>query len=97
MSDLLNNPLVSIVVITYNSEKYILETLESAKTQTYRNLELIISDDCSTDRTVQVCQHWLEINRDFFINSKLIESPKNTGIPSNVNRGVNKAEGKWII
>ncbi len=38
------NPLVSIVVITYNSEKYILETLKSIYNQTYKNIELIISD-----------------------------------------------------
>ncbi len=96
MSNSINYPLVSIVVITYNSEKYVLETLESAKAQTYRNLELIISDDCSTDGTAEVCRNWLENNQHFFINSKLIKASKNTGIPSNVNRGVNAARGKWI-
>ena len=52
--------LVSVVVITYNSEKYILETLESIKTQSYKNLELIISDDCSKDDTVMICRDWLD-------------------------------------
>ncbi len=51
--------LVSIVVITYNSAKFILETLESSKAQTYKNIELIISDDCSTDNTVEICQQWI--------------------------------------
>ena len=50
-----NNPLVSINVITYNSSKFVLETLESAKAQTYQNIELIVSDDCSTDNTVEIC------------------------------------------
>ena len=44
-NDKLYTPLVSIIIITYNSAKYVLETLESAKLQTYKNIELIISDD----------------------------------------------------
>jgi alpha-1,3-rhamnosyltransferase len=52
-------PLVSVVIITYNSSKYVLETLESAKAQTYQNIELIVSDDCSTDDTVEKCREWI--------------------------------------
>ena len=58
------NPLVSVVVITYNSCKYVRETLESAKMQTYRNIELIVTDDGSTDATVDICRKWLEANGD---------------------------------
>lgn len=90
------NSIVSIVVITYNSSKYVIETLESAKSQSYKNIELIISDDGSTDDTTEICHKWLEINDDYFINTKLIEVSKNTGIPSNVNRGVKEAKGEWI-
>ena len=42
-------PLVSVIVISYNSSETVLETLESVKKQTYQNIELIVSDDCSTD------------------------------------------------
>ena len=49
-------PLVSVVIITYNSEKTIIETLESIKNQTYKNIELIISDDFSKDNTVEICK-----------------------------------------
>lgn len=90
------HPLVSVVVITYNSSKYVLETLDSIKAQTYQNIELIISDDFSTDSTVEICKRWLESHENYFINSKLIQASKNTGIPSNVNRGVNSAQGEWI-
>ncbi len=89
-------PLVSIIIITYNSSKYVLETLESVKAQTYTNIELIISDDGSTDGTTGICNKWLEGNENYFINSKLIQVSKNTGIPSNLNRGVNAAMGEWI-
>ena len=47
----MDNPLVSIVIPTYNQESFILRALESAINQTYNNLEIIISDDCSTDFT----------------------------------------------
>lgn len=90
------NPLVSIIVITYNSAKYVLETLESAKVQTYKNIELIISDDCSADNTVELCQAWLKINKDRFVRAILLTAEKNTGITSNCNRGLYAARGGWI-
>jgi alpha-1,3-rhamnosyltransferase len=90
------NPLVSICVITYHSEKFVLETLESAKTQTYQNIELIISDDGSTDSTIQLCRDWLAENKDRFVRTELITVEKNTGIPANCNRAVKAAHGEWI-
>ena len=89
-------PLVSIIVITYNSSKYVLETLESAKAQTYKNIELIISDDCSKDRTLEICENWIKQNQARFIRTELIVSSKNTGIAPNCNRGLKKAKGEWI-
>lgn len=92
----MHNPLVSIIVITYNSAKYVLETLESAKNQTYQNIELIISDDGSKDDTVKICEKWLAQNKIRFVNSEIITVEKNTGIPANCNRGVNNAKGEWV-
>ncbi|HEY5592761.1 MAG TPA: glycosyltransferase [Paludibacter sp.] len=92
----INQPLVSIIVITYNSALYVLETLESAKKQTYQNIELIVSDDCSTDNTEILCKNWLTDNHTRFAGTKLITTKKNTGIPSNCNRGANASTGKWI-
>lgn len=91
-----NSPLVSVVVITYNSEKYILETLESVKDQTYDKIELIISDDGSSDNTVNICENWLNNNNEKFIRTEIISVEKNTGIPSNCNRGIASASGYWI-
>jgi len=90
------NPLVSIIVITYNSSKFVLETLESAKAQTYRNIELIVSDDASTDNTVEICREWLEENRERFVRTELITIKNNSGIPANCNRGVKAAKGEWV-
>jgi glycosyltransferase involved in cell wall biosynthesis len=90
------NPLVSIIVITYNSANFVLETLESVRSQTYRNIELIISDDCSSDDTITICKKWLKDNDDRFVDSKLITAEKNTGIPGNCNRGVRASKGEWV-
>ncbi len=91
-----SEPLVSIIVITYNSSAYVIETLESAKAQTYQNIELIISDDCSTDNTVNVCQQWLSDNKDRFINVNIVSTPKNSGVAPNCNNGLNAAKGEWV-
>jgi len=89
-------PLVTINVNTYNSSKYVLETLESAKAQTYDKIELIIADDCSTDHTVELCKSWLRENRERFVRTELITSKCNTGIPENLNRGLKASQGEWI-
>lgn len=92
----MEKPLVSVCVVTYNSAEYILETLESIKVQTYPNIELIVSDDCSTDETVEVCRKWIEKNLTRFIHAKLISSDVNTGVSANCNRGYSIAQGEWI-
>lgn len=88
--------LVSVLVITYNSSKYIIETLDSVYSQTYDNIELIISDDGSNDETILVCSTWLANNSRRFIKVTFVTAPINTGIPSNCNRGVAACNGEWI-
>lgn len=88
--------LVSITVGTYNSSKYVLETLESIKVQTYQHLELIISDDCSTDNTVQICKDWISRNGDRFVRAIVLESPVNTGVSGNGNRARRACQGEWV-
>jgi glycosyltransferase involved in cell wall biosynthesis len=94
--DIKGNPLVSVIVITYNSSKYVLETLQSVSEQTYKNIELIITDDCSNDNTLELCSIWSEINKPRFTDIKIITSVHNTGIPSNCNRGLFAASGEWV-
>lgn len=90
------NPLVSIIIVTYNSEKFILEALESAKNQTYRNIELIVTDDCSKDETVTICRNWIKNNKNHFTHTKIITVNENTGIASNCNRGLKASKGEWL-
>ena len=89
-------PLVSIIVVTYNSAKYVIDTLESAKIQSYKNIELIITDDCSTDETLYLSKDWIKNNYQRFIRTKLVTNTINTGIPANLNRGLKASQGLWI-
>lgn len=94
--DTIENPLVSVVIVTYNSAKFVLDTLESVKKQTWKNLELIISDDGSTDDTITICSKWLVQNKDRFYNTVHLTVTQNTGIPANFNRGLRVVNGKWV-
>ncbi|MDE6433382.1 MAG: glycosyltransferase [Lachnospiraceae bacterium] len=88
--------LISVVVVTYNSCKTIIETLESIKNQTYENLELIVSDDHSTDNTVEIVKEWLRTNSKRFEKSRLLSAKQNHGVTKNCNIGIWQAQGKYI-
>ncbi|MEH6745910.1 MAG: glycosyltransferase family 2 protein [Maribacter arcticus] len=84
--------LVSIITPTYNSEKFIEETIASVREQTYSNFELIIVDDCSTDRTVEIVKKFqLEDNRIRFI-----ELDKNSGAAIARNTAIQQISGKYM-
>jgi glycosyltransferase involved in cell wall biosynthesis len=88
--------LVSVIISTYNSSSYIKETLNSVSNQTWQELELIITDDCSGDDTVEVCNNWLIENKQRFFKTELLTSNVNTGVSANANRGLYTANGDWI-
>ena len=88
--------LVSIVVISYNSSEFIIDTLESILKQDYSNLELIISDDCSKDNTVTLVENWLIENKKYFSNTLVLTSDTNLGTSKNLSRGCKNARGKWV-
>ena len=90
------NPLVSVGILTYNSAKYIVDALDSVKDQTYENIELIVSDDCSKDNTVEICRRWIETNKSRFVNTNLITVEKNTGTSANCNRLLAACKGEWL-
>jgi alpha-1,3-rhamnosyltransferase len=88
--------LISIIVITYNSSRYVLETLESAYHQSYQEIELIVSDDCSTDATFSICQEWAESHKDRFTHIVCTQTPYNLGICGNCNHALTQATGVWV-
>lgn len=92
----LERKLVSVCIVTYNSSLTVVEALESVKRQTYADVELIVSDDCSTDDTVQIIRNWLQQNACRFVRTELITVENNTGVSCNCNRACRAANGKWI-
>ncbi len=88
--------LVTVVVITYNSSRFVLETLESVYRQTFSDIELIVSDDCSKDNTFSVCQEWVEQRKNRFSRAEVIQTPTNGGICKNYNFALQHAKGEWI-
>lgn len=91
-----NKPLVSVRILTYNASKYIIETLNSVYNQTYNNIELVISDDCSKDNTVDLCKEWLEQHGSRFAKVIFLTTPVNTGVCANSKRSLEATTGKWI-
>ena len=89
----MNDDLVSICVISYNSMNTIVETLESIKNQTYQRIELIISDDCSQDKTVCVVNDWIKENKSRFVNTEFLTSEINCGVTKNCNKALRRASG----
>lgn len=83
--------LVSIIMPSYNTSKYISEAIESVLAQTYSYWELIIVDDCSTDGTNKVVKPYLSDTR-----IKYIENESNRGAAISRNKGLKEAKGRWI-
>jgi glycosyltransferase involved in cell wall biosynthesis len=87
------DPLVSMIVLSYNQRQYVLETLESVKAQTYKATQFIIVDDCSTDDSVAIITCWLQENK---IDCTFIRHDKNQGICKSLNEALAAATGKYI-
>ena len=82
--------LVSIITPCYNSEKYIKETYDSIKNQSYQNWEWIIIDDCSSDNSVNIVKN-ISDNR-----IKLVLNKSNSGAAVSRNKGLELAHGRYI-
>ncbi|MFD0989569.1 glycosyltransferase family 2 protein [Mariniflexile jejuense] len=87
-----NSPLVSILIPTFNGEKYITDTLNSVIKQTYKNLEIIISDDASMDGTLAIVDTYISKTN---IPIKIFDH-KPSGIGANWNYCLSKAQGEYI-
>lgn len=91
-----NWPLVSFIVFSYNQEKYIEEAILSALSQTYESLEIILTDDCSTDSTFEIMNR---MNEEYKGNHRLIinQNRQNLGIGAHINRAMELTKGEFIV
>lgn len=84
-------PLLSVTVLNYNYGRYLPECLDSILTQTMRDFELILIDDCSTDGSLDVIQPYLADGR-----VRLVRHAKNKGYVSSLLEGVAQSRGSYI-
>ena len=88
----MEQPLVSIIMPSYNAEDYIAESIESVIHQTYQNWELIITDDRSSDRTPEIVQTYCQ--KDSRINFIIAE--QHTGIAGTRNQCLARVKGRFV-
>ncbi|MFF5381956.1 glycosyltransferase family 2 protein [Pedobacter suwonensis] len=88
----LHSPLVSIAVCTYNGAQYIGQQIESIINQTYKNIEIIIIDDCSTDGTFELLS---SITKDA-VNVRLEQNQENLGFTKNFEKAISYCKGEFI-
>ena len=84
--------LVSIITPSYNSSEFIADTIEAICRQTYANWELLITDDCSTDNTVEIIQAYMAKDKRI----KLQRLPVNSGAGVCRNKSIGMAQGRYI-
>jgi glycosyltransferase involved in cell wall biosynthesis len=89
----MNKPLISIIIPAFNSSEYIMETLESVKSQTYKNYEIILVNDCSSDNTNELIDLF---SKNISNSIKLITNDINSGIVFSRNLAVANASGTWL-
>lgn len=84
--------LVSVIMPTYNASKYLADSIESILAQTYTNLELVITDDCSTDNTHSILEEYSR--KDSRVKVEYLETNRGPGIARN--KSIERAKGRYI-
>lgn len=88
---MIDNPLISVIVPVYNVERYIEQCINSIANQTYRNLEIILVDDGSVDKSGEICDRYEKDD----IRIKVIHQ-LNAGVGAARNKGIELANGEYI-
>ncbi|MBV6645362.1 MAG: glycosyltransferase family 2 protein, partial [Cyclobacteriaceae bacterium] len=88
-----NQPLVSIICLCYNHEKYVRQAVESALNQTYPLIEVIIIDDHSTDNSLQM----IEKLQQSYPQLRVLSNEENMGNCKSFNKALKLAKGEFII
>lgn len=88
-----NSPLVSIICLCYNHEKFVVEALNSVLNQSYQNIELIIANDYSNDASEKVIKNWLENHPTI----RFVSNESNLGNTKTFNKALQFAKGEYVI
>lgn len=92
-----SGPLVTIIALCYQHERFVEEALSSLLEQTYANIEIIVVDDASTDDSVARIVSFLKQQKNLPFTVQTLFQDKNIGNCAAFNRGLNQAQGKYII
>lgn len=85
-------PLISVIIPLYNSEKYVVEAIESVLNQSYKNIELVIVDDYSSDNSFEIAKRYEKIDK----RVSVIRNEKNIGVAKTRNEGIINSCGEYI-
>lgn len=94
-NNIIKTPFISIGIASYNYEQFLPRALEAIKRQTFKNYEIIIVDDASSDNSIKVIKDFKSRNQDLSIN--LIINEKNEGILATKNKIIKYSKGKYLI
>ena len=85
-------PEISLIMSVYNGEDYLTEAIESVLSQTFTNFELIVINDCSTDKTNEILKRFEELDKRVKVHTNEV----NLRLPSSLNKAISLAQGKYI-
>src|SRR5262245_27753084 len=88
-----SDPLVTVIALCYNHERFAVECLDSIRNQSYPGIQLIIIDDCSRDRSADIIEDWIRRHR---MECTFLRHEANVGICKSINEGVRIAHGKYV-
>jgi glycosyltransferase involved in cell wall biosynthesis len=86
-------PLVTVIALCFNHERFVVECLESIRAQTFQNFELIVTDDCSKDNSPEIIAEWLTRN---YPQAKYIRHKENAGLCRTLNEAIASANAEFI-
>lgn len=88
-------PLVTVSIPVFKCEKFIIRCLESVKNQTYKNLEIVLVNDCTPDNSMILVKNFMDANLN--LNIKIIEHQENSGLSVVRNNGINASTGEYLF
>ncbi|MDD5638920.1 MAG: glycosyltransferase family A protein, partial [Candidatus Pacebacteria bacterium] len=92
MNNIISSPLVSIILCTYNAERFIQPTIRSVISQSYPNIEVLVLDNASEDKTVEILKVFCKKDK----RMKIFESRKNLGAYKGLNYLLDRSKGKYV-
>jgi len=86
-------PIVSVLVPVFDGERFLEQALESVAAQTFKDIEIIVSDDCSRDHSLAIAAQWQARDRRIRVQA----NAHNLGMTANWNKALGEARGKYIV